>query len=216
MTRAVRSPDEMIRFVLAPDGTVVPDMRRRLPGRGVWVSAERSAVGEAVRRKVFARGFKGPAQADGDLPDVVDALLADTALRSLSMARKSGALVTGSTKIDGLIRENDCAVLLHASDAAPDGKRKLNQAVTAVHHMGGEDVLVLEPFTVEAMSLALGMHNVVHAGIRHGPAGAGTVRHLTALARYRNDDPPPGHDPGAGESARPSAGPGPEPHEKPS
>ena len=188
----------MIRFVAAPDGTVVPDLRRKLPGRGVWVGAERSKVAEAVRKKLFARGLRTAARASSDLPERIDALLADTALRSLSMARKAGALITGSAKIDGLIRENDCAVLIHASDGAADGKRKLDQAVTAVHHMGGDDVTVVAPFTVDQLSDVLGLHNVVHAAIRYGPAGAGAVRQLEALARYRQDcptgDPPPDPD----------------------
>ena len=206
MTREVRSPDSMIRFVAGPDGAVVPDLRRRLPGRGVWVTAERGLVAEAVRRKAFARGLKAPVKAAEDLPNQVEALLADTALASLSMARKAGALVTGSAKIDGLIRSDDCALLLHASDAAADGKRKLDQAVTAVFHMDGRPVAKAEPFTVEQLSEVLGLHNVVHAAIRRGQGGAGAVARVMALERYgeryRQGDPPPD---GKGERPRKSS-----------
>ena len=181
----------MIRFVAGPDGRVVPDLKRRLPGRGIWISADRQTVREAVKRKTFARGLKAAVTADEALPDEVERLLVDTALRSLSMARKSGALVTGSTKIDGLVREDECAVLLHASDAASDGTRKLDQAVTAVGHMGGRDVAVTAPFTVNELSAALGLHNVVHAAIRRGRGGEGAHRDLERLATYRGDAEPP-------------------------
>ena len=193
MTRRAGSPDDLLRFVAGPDGTVVPDVRQRLPGRGVWVTADRASVAEAVRRKAFARGLKSAVRADEALPDQVERLLADTALRSLSMARKAGALVTGSAKIDGLIREDECAVLIHAGDAAADGVRKLDQAVTATRHLGGRPVVVMAPFDVEALSGALGLHNVVHAALRRGPAGQGARRDLERLALYRGDaDPPPG------------------------
>ena len=191
----------MIRFVAGPDGTVVPDLKRRLPGRGVWVTNSRDTVGEAVRRKAFARGLKAAVRADDDLPEQVERLLADAALRSLSMARKAGALVTGSAKIDGLIRTDECAVLIHARDAAADGTRKLDQAVTAVGHMDGRDVAVTTPFTVDELSAVLGMHNVVHAALRRGWAGEGAHRDLEALAIYRGEaDPPPSEAPGANTS----------------
>ena len=186
----MRSPDELIRFVAGPDGAVVPDLRRRLPGRGCWVTAGRRHVAEAVRRRAFARALKADVRAEPALADAVDALLAQDALQGLAIARKAGALVTGSAKIDGLIREDGCALLLHASDAAADGRRKLDQATVAVGHMGGRAVPVMAPFTVAGMSAALGLHNVVHAGIRHGPGGAGAVRRLLALERYRSADPP--------------------------
>lgn len=191
VTRAVRPPSQMIRFVLGPDGAVVPDLRRRLPGRGVWTTATRAAVAEAVRRKLFARGLKTAARADVSLPDVVDALLRDAALQGLSMARKAGALVAGSAKVDGAVRANETVALIHASDAAPDGTRKLDQAVTAVGHMGGEPVDTFAPFTVDELSAALGGHNVVHAALLHGEGSRGPLERLRTLRRYRGEEGPP-------------------------
>ncbi len=98
VTRTVREPDDLIRFVRAPDGSVVPDIRCRLPGRGVWVTAERGMVAEAVARRLFSRGLRAEARAAGDLPDQTGALLADAALSLLALANKAGLAVTGFEK----------------------------------------------------------------------------------------------------------------------
>ena len=83
VTRAAQPPEGLIRFVAGPDGKVVPDIRGKLPGRGVWVSGRREIVAEAVRKQLFARGLKAEAKADADLPDLVERLLVDAALSSL-------------------------------------------------------------------------------------------------------------------------------------
>ena len=122
VTREVRSPDEMIRFVLGPDGSVVPDLRRKLPGRGVWVSANAAMVGEAVRRKLFPRAFKTEARASATLADDVDLALRADLRGSIALANKAGAVTTGFTKVEAAIGKGALAALIHALDAAPDGR----------------------------------------------------------------------------------------------
>src|SRR6516164_2927135 len=88
-TRKVRPVGELIRFVASPDGAVIPDLKRRLPGRGVWVTARRRVVEEAVRRRAFGRGLKADVRASSDLPDTLDRLLEQSALNALSIAHKA-------------------------------------------------------------------------------------------------------------------------------
>lgn len=177
-TRAVRPPAEMIRFVRAPDGQVVPDIRRKLPGRGVWVTATAEAVREALKRKAFGRSFKADVTVDPQLAETVDRLLADAALQALAMANKAGRVVAGFGKVEGALRSGDAVALLHATDAAPDGKRKLAQGV---HGKLG----VMELFASEQLSLALGRPHVIHAALLPGPVSAAFIDRCDALARYR-------------------------------
>lgn len=184
-TRAVRAPDEMIRFVRAPDGQVVPDLRRKLPGRGVWVTAERPAVEQAVRRKAFGRAFKAEVRVDAGMPDLVGGLLAEHALQALGMANKAGRLVAGFAKVESALRNGEAGALLHASDAAADGKRKLAQ-------LAHGRPAVVELFSGEQLSLALGRPNVIHAALLSGPVSTAFLHRCTVLARYLGPHPADG------------------------
>jgi predicted RNA-binding protein YlxR (DUF448 family) len=105
VTRAKLAPDELLRFVLSPEGIATPDLRRKLPGRGVWVQTSRDALAEALRRKAFTRGFKAPVNAPADLPELVEALLLKDALQSLAMANKAGQAFAGAFKVEAEIAE---------------------------------------------------------------------------------------------------------------
>ena len=109
LTREVRPEAELIRFVAAPDGSVVADIRARLPGRGVWVGRDRKAVAEAVRKNVFARSLKAPVKPAADLADQVAARLREAALGRLGLARKAGAVVAGFAKVEAAITRGDLA-----------------------------------------------------------------------------------------------------------
>src|SRR5437773_10620244 len=95
LTREVRPLDELIRFVVGPDGTIVPDLKRRLPGRGVWVTATRKAIGEAARRNVFARSLKREVRAASGLGLEVERQLEGAALDALAIAHKAGRVAIG-------------------------------------------------------------------------------------------------------------------------
>src|SRR5215471_17337717 len=99
-TRKVRPVGELIRFVAGPDGVMVADLKRRLPGRGVWVTARRRVVEEAVRRRAFGRGLKADVKASTDLPDELDRLLEHSALNSLSITHKAGLVIQGFGKVE--------------------------------------------------------------------------------------------------------------------
>jgi predicted RNA-binding protein YlxR (DUF448 family) len=185
VTRQPMEAEQLLRFVLAPDGSVVPDIKRRLPGRGVWVELSATAVEKAVRKKLFARAFRTEAIAAPDLAEAVDRLLEREALELLSMCRKAGVLVSGHARIDKALRTGEIALVLHAAEAAEDGMRKLAQGARFCEAMGGEDVAIRQVFSVAAMSLALGMENAMHAAVAHGPLASRVLAAIDRLERYR-------------------------------
>jgi predicted RNA-binding protein YlxR (DUF448 family) len=184
VTREARPAEELIRFVRAPDGTVVADLKRRLPGRGVWLSPDRATIAEAVKRKVFARGFKQDVSVPGDLPDAVGALFERAALDMLSLANKAGRVVAGFGKVETALQGGKAAAVLHAKDGAEDGKRKLAQAA----RRAGAEVPVLGIFTSGQMDLALGRENVIHAALLADPVSDAFLARAGELMRYRQDE----------------------------
>lgn len=193
VTRRSAPAAELIRFVRAPGGAVVPDLKRRLPGRGVWVSAERWAVDKAARRNLFARVLGGDARPDAALAETVGALLRESALGALGLERRAGRLAVGFAEVEALLRRGGGALVLHAADAAGDGVRKLAQAA----HAGGGAPATCRVFTAAELGLALGRENVIHAALERGRGGDGAVRRCRAYEAYSG-----GVDagPGAGRS----------------
>jgi uncharacterized protein len=191
LTREVRPIDELIRFVAAPDGAIVPDLKRRLPGRGVWVTATRSAVDQAVKRNVFARSLKREARAASDLGEQVERQLEAAALDALGIVHKSGRVAIGFGRTEtALAGVPPVAAILSASDASPDGVRKI--AGAAARRQTGEnapEIPVIAAFTSAQLDLALGRSNVVHAALLAGPASNGFLARCQSLERFRTLDP---------------------------
>lgn len=184
-TRASRPPGELIRFVAGPDHVLVPDLARRLPGRGVWITADRESVTRAVTSRAFAKSLKRQVEVPPDLPDRVEALLVRRTAEALSIANKAGAATMGFEKLDRKLADRAIYVLLHASDAASDGRDKLDRKFLAINGQSaaGRIVAVL---TVEQMSLANGRPNVVHAGLNKGGASDRFLAEAGRLMRYRS------------------------------
>jgi predicted RNA-binding protein YlxR (DUF448 family) len=189
VTRQSAEPDQLIRFVAGPDARVVPDIKRKLPGRGCWVTAERSHVEKAVAKKLFGRALKADVVAEADLADMVDRLLAQSALGSLGLARKAGKVVFGATQVDKAIRGGEALAVLHAREAADDGVRKIDQARRATVHLGGPETAAYKLFSDAELGLALGGANVIHAAVLAGDAGRAAVKRIVALDRYRGGSP---------------------------
>jgi len=185
VTRAVLPESELIRFVASPHGALVPDIKAKLPGRGVWVRAELRMVAEAGKRNLFQRALKQPVHLPPDLTDQVAERLREAALGRLGLARKAGAAIAGFSQVETAIARGDLAGVLTASDAAEDGERKVGQALR--RRFGGESQLpVLRLFTSEELSLALGRPNVIHAAVLPGPAGMSFVDAAIRLLRYED------------------------------
>jgi predicted RNA-binding protein YlxR (DUF448 family) len=182
VSRAVRPPAELIRFVLGPDNQVVADLRHKLPGRGVWVAARADLVEEAVRRRLFSRAFKAEAKAPATLArDIEHALRADLR-QSLSLANKAGTVIAGFSKVEAAIAEKPIVALIHAAEAAEDGQRKLAGPLRKRLGDAISTFPVIRDLSIDELDLALGRSHVIHAAL---VAGAGSDGFLMRWHRYR-------------------------------
>ena len=194
VARQVRSIDELIRFVVSPAGEVIPDLKRKLPGRGMWISASRRAVAEAVRRHQFSKGFKREVRVSPSLATDTEALLARSAIEALAMAAKAGQVISGFGKVEEALRSRQTQAsiqaLIHASDGAADGIRKLDAIVRQNAGVNDESKQfpVLTALTSEQLDLALGRSNVVHAALLAGPASKTFLSRSQSLVQYRMAD----------------------------
>ena len=194
VTRKVRPIGELIRFVISPQGEVVPDLKRKLPGRGLWVSASRQTVAETVRRNQFAKGFKREIRARATLPADTEALLVRSATEALAMAAKARQVVSGFSKVEGALAQGQAQALIHASDGAADGIRKLDAIVRQKRGNIGEsqdfpqDFPIVNVLTSAELDLALGRSNVIHAALLAGPASKTFLSRCQILVRYRMAD----------------------------
>lgn len=184
VTRAKGLPEDMIRFVVGPGAIVVPDIRRKLPGRGVWVMARSGHVAEAVKRQAFSRGFKTKVAASESLAAEVEALLTKDCLQALSLASKAGQVVSGFAKVEEAIASGAIAGLVHAADCGADGMRKLGRSLR--RRYGDERARPrVELFRSGQLDLALGRANVIHAALKQGAASSAFLARADRLRRYR-------------------------------
>ena len=190
VTRQVRPIEELIRFVVSPQGEVIPDLKRKLPGRGLWVSASHRTVAEAVRRNHFSKGFKRDLRVAPTLVADTESLLVRGVIEALAMAAKAGQVIAGFSKVEGALEQRQVEALIHASDGAADGIRKLD--AIARQNAGINDdsrkFPVVTALTSEQLDLALGRSNVVHAALLAGPASKTFLSRSHILVRYRMAD----------------------------
>jgi predicted RNA-binding protein YlxR (DUF448 family) len=204
VTRAVRPIDELIRFVVSPQGEVIADLKRKLPGRGLWVSASHRTVAEAVRRNQFSKGFKRDVRGTPSLAADTEVLLVRGVIEALAMAAKAGQVVSGFSKVEGALQQghaqNSVSALIHASDGAADGIRKLDAILrqNAGNRDESREFPVVTALTSEQLDLALGRSNVIHAAVLAGPASKTFLSRSQILVRYRMAD----DDKTAGNAAR--------------
>ena len=194
----VMPENRIIRFAFAPDGSVVPDVAAKLPGRGAWVAATRAAVNTAVEKKLFGRAAKANVTADSDLAARTEAALLARMIGDLGLARRSGGLVLG---FDNVLRQLEGPkppkALIEALDGSKDGKRKLYAAA----HRLELDCPVIETLTSAELGLALGRENVIHAAVQPGGLANRLTLDAERLSGFRKAPLS-----GRNESARASAG----------
>jgi uncharacterized protein len=200
VTRAVRPIDELIRFVVAPSGEVIADLKRKLPGRGLWISASRKAVAEAIRRNQFGKGFKRDVRVSTTLAADTENLLVRSVIEALAMAAKAGQAVAGFAKVEGALHQHQAVALIHAADGAADGIRKLDVIArqNTAKPEESREIPVIDVLTSEQLDLALGRSNVIHAALLAGSAGKTFLSRSQVLVRYRMAD----DDKTAGRAAR--------------
>ncbi len=160
--------DRLVRFVAGPAATVTPDLGRKLPGRGLWVAADRLSVETAVRKGLFSKAARARLDAPGDLAAQVEKLLLRRVLSGLGLARKAGQLAVGFERATEAVRKDRAAFLVEAVDGAPDGRRKLRAASRGV----ARPPRLIGLFGTAELSLALGAQNVIHIAFLAG-RGAG-------------------------------------------
>jgi len=149
----------LIRFVMGPDGQVVPDVLGKLPGRGVYVSSCRAALSAAVKKKLFARGFKAQVQVPENLEQEVERQIVRRLVELLSLARKSGDAVAGYEKVKDWLSKEEARVLIQASDGSGRGKSKLSTPYK------GKFIGCL---TADELGMAFGRQTVIHAALASG------------------------------------------------
>jgi predicted RNA-binding protein YlxR (DUF448 family) len=181
VSRTVKPVDDLIRFVVGPDG-VVPDLKRKLPGRGLWITADKALLNDAVARNVFARGFKRELRVTPALVAETERLLMRSALDALAIAGKASLVVAGFAKVEAAIARENIVGILHAKDAGADGVAKLSGAL----HRRGDSapIKVIQAFGSAQLDLALGRSNVVHAALLAGPANDTFLARFARLERF--------------------------------
>lgn len=184
VSHEVMDESRLIRFVAGPDGQVVPDLGRKLPGRGLWVEASRASVEAAVKKNGFTRAAKTKLTAPSDLADVVERLLARRCLDQLGLARREGVLISGFEKTAASLRAGKAAWVLEAADGSADGRGKI---LALARHQTAK---ICGAFTADDLSLALGLENAIHAVLLAGGRADRWTIEVERLAGFRPLRPP--------------------------
>jgi predicted RNA-binding protein YlxR (DUF448 family) len=172
---------KLIRFVAGPDGVVVPDLARKLPGRGLWVAADRASVETAAKKNLFSRAAKAKLSHSADLADQAERLLARRLLDGLGLARRAGDLTSGFEKVTSALRAGKVAWLVEASDGADDGRTKI---LNLARHLDPRPGLI-GVFTSAELGLALGGENVIHSAFLAGRGADRWGLDVLRLAGFR-------------------------------
>ncbi|MBW0158447.1 RNA-binding protein [Sedimentimonas flavescens] len=179
VTGDVQPKAGLVRFVLGPDGVIYPDLAEKLPGRGIWVTAEREAIDKAAAKGLFARAAKAPAKVPENLADMVEDGLAHRVVELISLVRKSGRAVVGFEKVKGWLAEGRARVLFQASDGSDRGKGKLWTPE------GGRWFGCL---TSSELGLAFGRDHAIHGALAAGGLTRRVIDEAARLAGMRKQD----------------------------
>ena len=167
----------LIRFCLGPDGQIVPDVLGKLPGRGIYVSADREALAKAAKKNLFSRALRQPVKLPEGLADLVERLQAARVVELLSMARKAGDAVTGYEKVKDWLAKGTAATLIQASDGSERGKTKLHAPDGANGFIGC--------LSAGEIGLAFGRERAIHAALAAGGLRSRVVEEAAKLAGLR-------------------------------
>lgn len=181
------APEGMVRFVAGPDGLVVPDVAHKLPGRGCWVTAERTAIQKACEKGLFAKSFRASVKCPADLDALVEQLLVKRVIEHLGLARRAGAAIIGYAQVEEAFRARDgrIAALVEASNSGPADREKLMKYA----RIQGE-IPVVGCLTSAEIGLAFGRESVVHAALSSGALAARFLVEARRLGGFRVLCPP--------------------------
>jgi predicted RNA-binding protein YlxR (DUF448 family)/ribosomal protein L30E len=178
---SVLPKEQLLRFVVDPDGTVVPDLAERLPGRGLWLQASRDMMAKACARNLFAKAAKRQVRVPEDLAVQVERLALRRCLDLLGLARRAGAVVAGFEKVKAALRAGEVGLLVQASDAADDGRQKIQALARAL----GPAVPLLQFCSAAELGAAVGREAAVHVAVAPGRFAEGLLREVRRLAGLR-------------------------------
>lgn len=177
VTRRVDARERLLRFVRAPDGQVLPDLAARLPGRGMWLSADRNVLDRALASRAFARAAKAPVRVDPNLAAWVERLLVQRAIDTLGLARRAGGLVLGYESVRACLKAGAAALLIEASDGALEGRLKLRRLAPGLP--------VIAALTRDELGAAVGRAEVVHAALGPGRLAERLACDVARLGGFR-------------------------------
>jgi predicted RNA-binding protein YlxR (DUF448 family) len=177
VTGEVRDRAALVRFVVGPDGAIVPDIEARLTGRGLWLTARRDIVDRAVAKRIFARAARRPVAASPDLADRIESLLARRCCDAIGLARRAGAAVAGFERVGEAVRRGRVGLLLFALDGAEGGRGKLPAP--------GRNLPSARVLTAAELGGAFGRKRIVHAAVAVGPLARRLVLDLSRLSGLR-------------------------------
>ena len=177
VTRRRATKDSLIRFVVGPDNRVLPDIAAKLPGRGIWLSAERDVVNTACARNLFAKGFRAAVTVDAGLARSVEDLVAKRCLELLGLARRAGDVTLGFDRVCQALASGASGAGLIAVEAAAPSRRRLLRAAA--------ETPVLSAFTSVELARALGREHVVYVAVAKGRNAARLVVEAGRLAGFR-------------------------------
>lgn len=170
----------MLRFVVGPGREVVPDVEGRLPGRGIWLSAQRDMVNTACAKNLFAKAARARVAVPADLADRVERLLARRCLDLIGLARRAGQAVAGSDKARAWLRAGRGAVLVAAADGAPGGRAGMRALAPGLP--------LVDLFSGAELGRALGRQGVVHLVLAPGRLAESLLGEAARLAGFRRAD----------------------------
>lgn len=200
LTRQSLPTTDLLRLCVGPDGDLVPDLKENLPGRGVWITLSRKSFEMAVEKRSFGRALKGSVKVDEDLGDKIDQLLEYSVLSRLGLARKAGQLILGAGKVESGLASHSVRLRILASNAAPDSGRKMASKQASANRVYDEETMepvdddeqpagqtLIDTFTLEQLSVALGAENVIHAAVTNKAAAKSIEQSWKRLETYRNN-----------------------------
>jgi uncharacterized protein len=174
VTGEERPRAELVRFVVSPDGAIVPDVDGRLPGRGLWTLARRDTVAAAAAGRSFARAAKRPVQVAAELADQVEKLLLRRCIEGLGLARRAGQAVAGFERVRESVRAGKCGGLVVVADASADGRRKLDGGLPVATALRSEE-----------LGMAFGSDAVTYVGLAPGALADRIIGDAARLAGFR-------------------------------
>jgi len=201
LTRESAPAHALLRFVADTDDIIRFDVKRKLPGRGVWITARKPLLAEAVKRKAFNRALRRSVTVPDDLPDQVEQALRRAALGRLSMANKAGQVAMGFAKVSQTLEKGKAAALIHADEAAQDGCQRLDRKFVAQAGADGARTGAIFRFPIDGLCQALGRENVNHAAVLHGGAGASFIAAARQLCQFTGEGIVTVRGPAGGETS---------------